>query len=168
MSDGSQGVPSSVTIRPGEESKRCRQVMITRNSSLSTSQIKMIVGFIAIVLGIIGAVFYSQGLWMVLPFAGFEMMAVAAAFYCCVRHKQDYEMVKIDENHIQVIRQVAHREQVYEFQTHWTSVFLEFTRGWYPSRLWVASKGQHVELGQWLTDAERQQLATRLKYLIKY
>ncbi len=168
MSDGSQNQLTSVTIHAGTDREHCREIMITRNSSLSISQIKLIVGFFAIVLGVIGAFFYSQGAWLVLPFAGLELLAVSAAFYCCIRHKNDFEMVKIDKNRIQVKRQVASREQVYEFQTHWTKVFLEITKGWYPSRLWVASKGQHVEVGQWLTDPERKQLATRLKHLIEY
>lgn len=168
MSDGSQNQLTSVTIQEGKDCGNYRQILITRNSSLSSAQVKMIVGFFAIVLGTIGVVFYSQGVWMVLPFAGLELLAVSAAFYCCLRHKHDFEMVKIDENHIQVKRHVACREHTYEFQTHWTRVFLEMTKGWYPSRLWVASKGQHVEVGQWLTDPERQQLATRLKYLIRY
>ena len=142
--------------------------MITRNSSLTSSQIKFVIGFFAIVLGMIGVVFYSQGVWMVLPFAGFELLAVSAAFYCCLRHKHDFELVEIREDRIQVKRQIASREQTFEFQTHWTKVFLEMTKGWYPSRLWVASKGQNIEVGQWLTDPERQLLATRLKYLIKY
>lgn len=141
--------------------------MITRNSSLSGSQVKLIIAFFTIVLGTIGGVFYSQGMWMVLPFAGFELLAVSAAFHCCLRHKHDFEMVVIDDKHVQVKRQVARKAQTYEFQTHWTRVFLEMTKGWYPSRLWVKSKGQQVELGQWLTDPERQQLASRLKYLIK-
>ena len=168
MSDGSQDQLTSVTIQAVSDCENCKQVMITRNSSLSRSQVKLVIGFFAIVLGMIGIVFYSLGVWMVLPFAGFELMAVSAAFYCCLRHKDDFEMVRIDENHIQVKRQIASREQTYEFQTHWTKIFLEMTKGWYPSRLWVASKGQHVEVGQWLTDPERKQLATRLKYLIEY
>ena len=168
MSDGSQDQLTSVTIQAVSDCENCKQVMITRNSSLSRPQVKLVIGFFAIVLGMIGIVFYSQGVWMVLPFAGFELMAVSAAFYCCLRHKDDFEMVRIDENHIQVKRQIASREQTYEFQTHWTKIFLEMTKGWYPSRLWVASKGQHVEVGQWLTDPERKQLATRLKYLIEY
>ena len=168
MCDGSQNQFTSVTIHDGSGAGHCKRIMITRNSSLSSSQVKLIIGFFAIVLGMIGLVFYSQGVWMILPFAGCELLAVSAAFYCCLRHKHDFEMVKIDKNHIQVKRQVASREQSYEFQTHWTKVFLEMTKGWYPTRLWVTSKGQQVELGQWLTDPERQQLATRLKYLIKY
>ena len=168
MSDGSQNQLTSVTIHAGSGCENCRQIMITRNSNLSSSQVKLIVGIFAVVLGMIGVVFFSQGVWMILPFAGLELLAVSAAFYCCLRHKHDFEMVKIDKNHIQVKRHVASREQIYEFQTHWTKVFLEITKGWYPSRLWVASKGQHVEVGQWLTDPERQQLATRLKYLIEY
>ena len=167
ISDGSQDQYTSVTILAGSDLEDCQKIMITRNSSLSSSQIKLIVGFIAIVLGMIGIVFYSQGVWMVLPFAGFELLAVSAAFYCCLRHKHDFELVEIDRHHIQVKRQVASREQTYEFQTHWTKVFLEMTTGWYPSKLWMTSKGQQVELGQWLTDPERQLLATRLKNLIK-
>ena len=168
MSDGSQNQLTSVTIHIGSDAENCKKIMITRNSSLTSSQIKLVIGFFAIVLGMIGVVFYSQGVWMILPFAGFEFLAVSAAFYCCLRHKHDFEMVEISGDRIQVKRQIARREQTFEFQTHWTKIFLEMTKGWYPSKLWVASKGQHVEVGQWLTDPERQLLATRLKYLIKY
>ena len=168
MSDGSQNQFTSVTIQSESDSGQVNKIMITRNSSLTSSQVKLVIGFFAIVLGMIGVVFYSQGVWMILPFAGFELLAVSAAFYCCLRHKHDFETVEINEDRIHVKRQVASKEQTFEFQTHWTKVFLEITQGWYPSKLWVTSKGQQVEVGQWLTDPERQLLATRLKCLIKY
>ncbi len=126
----------------------------------------MIVGFLAIVLTSIGGWFYSQGAWLVLPFAGLEMLAVMAGFYACVRHNNDYELLEIDDVNIRVERCIANREQNFSFQTYWTKVMLEVTEGWYPSKLWMQSKGRQIELGRWLTDHEREQLAHRLKSFI--
>ena len=159
---------SSITIEPGVVGGEPKRILITRNSSLTRTQIKLIIGFFAIVLGTIATVFYIQGVWMVLPFAGLELLAVSAGFYTCLRHKHDFELIKVGNNQVEVKRQVANRKQSYCFQIYWTKICLEMTKGWYPSRLWVRSKGRHVELGQWLTDTERQQLATRLKNLIEY
>ncbi len=102
----------------------------------------MIVGFLAAVLITIAVMFYSQGAWLVLPFAGIELLAIAAGFYACIRHNNDYELVEIDDTRIHVKRCIAKREQNFSFQTYWTKVLLEISKGWYPSKLWVKSKGQ--------------------------
>ena len=143
-----------------------KRILITRNHSLTQAQAGMIVVFMAIVLASIGIWFYIQGAWLVLPFAGLEILAVATGFYVCVRHNNDYELVEIDEANIHVKRSIANREQTFSFQTYWTKVILEITEGWYPSKLWMKSKGREIELGCWLTDPERKQLAHRLRSFI--
>lgn len=141
--------------------------MITRNHCLSYAQAGIVVGTLAIVPGFIGLMFLSQGLWMIMPFAGLEILAVSAGFYASVRHNGDVESVDIDENAVRIYRRVAQREQYICLRTCWTRVLLEASESWYPSRLWVKSAGQQVELGRWLTERERGQLAARLKDLIK-
>jgi len=161
-----QNPTSSVTIEDVVICESPKRILITRNHSLSSFQAVIIIFFFAVVLGSIAIVFYIQGAWMILPFAGLELLAVAAGFYACIRHNNDYELVEIDDTKIHVKRYIAKREQNFSFQTYWTKVLLEITEGWYPSKLWMKSKGKQVELGGWLTDAERRQLAHRLKNLI--
>ena len=166
MIDRYQNPTTSVTINNAVLNESPKQILITRNHSLTNTQAGFIVGFLAVVLGSIAVMFYSQGAWLVLPFAGLELLAVTAGFYACIRHNNDYELVEVDDTRIRVRRSIAKREQNFSFQTHWTNVMLEVTEGWYPSKLWVKSKGKQVELGGWLTDDERRQLAQRLKNLI--
>lgn len=166
MIDRYQNPTTSVTINNAVLNESPKQILITRNHSLTNTQTGVVVGFLAMVLGSIAVMFYSQGAWLILPFAGLELLAVTAGFYACIRHNNDYELIEVDDTIIRVKRSIARCEQDFKFQTHWTKVLLEITEGWYPSKLWMKSKGKQVELGGWLTDAERSQLAQRLKNLI--
>ena len=166
MTDRYQNPTTSVTISSAVLNEPSKQILITRNHCLTNTQAGVIVGFLSVVLGSIAIMFYSQGAWLVLPFAGLELLAVTAGFYACIRHNNDYELVEVDDTRIRVKRSIAKREQNFSFQTYWTKVLLEITEGWYPSKLWMKSKGKQVELGGWLTDDERRQLASRLKKMI--
>ena len=64
---------------------------LRRNCSLSPRAALAIVAAAAFVLLGIGAAFAWLGLWLVLPFAGIEIAALALAFYLNGRHAGDYE-----------------------------------------------------------------------------
>jgi len=56
--------------------------LVKRNCSASPRQLALVFGSLVAVSFAFGAGFAAQGLWMVLPFVGLELVAVAAAFIC--------------------------------------------------------------------------------------
>lgn len=116
---------------------------------------------------IVSVCFWLAGAWLVLPFAGLELVVVGAALYRLVRHRDDHERVAIDRDRITIVRRRGGHERHDQFQRYWVKVNLERRRGWYPSRLLVGSHGCWVEVGADVNEEERELLAVRLRKILR-
>lgn len=76
--------------------------MIKRNCSVSPKQLALVFASIVAVSFAFGVVFAAQGLWLVRPFAGVPLLAVAAAFLCYGRRAADYERIEIADGMVAV------------------------------------------------------------------
>lgn len=112
----------------------------------------------------IAAWFAWQGAWMVFPFAGIELTALAVALYLVSNRCMDKEVVSIDEETVEISKGRRQQESTTLLQRHWAQVHLEAAdHGWYPSRLMIRSHGKGTEIGCFLDEDEREQLAGKLK-----
>ena len=112
----------------------------------------------------IAMVFALQGAWLILPFAGLEMLVLGAALYVVARRGCRWQTVSIQGDQVEVVEhdQASERQQV--FQRAWAQVRLERARiNGYPSRLTIRSHGRAVEIGGYLADAEKEHLALELR-----
>jgi len=114
-------------------------------------------GSIAIGLGLLG-------FWIVLPFAGLELLAVGSGLYVVSRRCQVCEVIDITDSTVYVERGYNAPQQRRALPRHWVRVSLRpCRRNWYPSRLLLSAHGQGVEVGGFLSEPERQQLALELR-----
>ena len=112
--------------------------------------------------------FFSQGLTLVLPFAGLEVLALGFALYISAWRGGVKEVISITEDKIRI--EIGHDspEQRHELKRAWAQVVLQRPwNNWYPSRLFIRSHGRQVEIGRFLNESERQGLAKELQKLIK-
>jgi uncharacterized membrane protein len=116
----------------------------------------------------IAALFASRGIWMVLPFAGLEMLALGAAMYYVARRSYNCQIVLVSQDKVEIFT-VGHTSTPgVTFQRAWTRVELRNPEhAWYPKQLAVGSHGRFVEVGHWLSDAERSVLAEELKTALR-
>ena len=139
--------------------------VIKRNCSASPSQLAAVFGSLVAVSFAFGVAFAALGLWMVLPFVGLELVAVAAAFLCYGRHAADVERIELVADKLTVERIEAEQHRRWEFDP--VRVRLEVDeqgRGWGATvRVCLASDGEQVEVGRYLLDARRTQLARELR-----
>ncbi len=115
------------------------------------------------------ALFFTvRGFWPVLPFAGLEMAVLGFALTTSLRqrHKRQTILVGEDEVRIESVGIRGCRSEVV-FPRHWAQVKLRaaIVRS-HPSRLTIESMGRACEVGQFLTEEDRQDLAGRLTALI--
>jgi uncharacterized membrane protein len=138
--------------------------VIRPNSSLSWRGNQLFFVFmVAVSFGVAGA-FAAQGMWMVLPFAGFEMLVLGTALYhCCLRNGRQ-EVISIVGHQVQVAVGREGPERCCTFERCWSRVVLDKAefRG-HPSRLLIRSRGLEVEVGACLADDERLRLASALR-----
>lgn len=113
--------------------------------------------------------FLLIGYWMILPFAGLELLLLTAALTWVRLAGCRWERITITGDRVLVAkaRGGGASEPAWVFQRAWARVVvLRPPRGFEPSRLFIRSHGRSVRLGEFLSDAERDQLASDLAHLL--
>ena len=138
--------------------------MIRPNCSLPWRETVQFYLGMVIVSFSIAAAFATKGMWLVLPFAGLEMLALGIAFYLVARRSMRWQMLNIHEDCVEIIEGVDKSVIRSSYQRAWLQVRLEAAavRG-YPSRLVLRSRGRSTEIGEYLTEVEKQLLAQQLR-----
>jgi uncharacterized membrane protein len=115
----------------------------------------MVFGLICLI-GSAFAVFAALmfGAWLVMPFAGVELVCVAVAFFWWDRHAQDFEAIIVEGQSLQVVRQYGARVERCDLPAAWAHVSRETKpSGWgRRHRLVIVSRGQMVTFGEYLNE----------------
>jgi uncharacterized membrane protein len=143
--------------------------LIKRNCSASPTQLAAVFGSLVAVSFAFGLVFAMLGLWMVLPFVGLELVAVAVAFLCYGRHAADVERIELADDKLTVERVEADRRRRWEFDPRRVQIEVEERgKGLGASvRVRLASRGEQIEIGSHLLDEKRAELARELRTALK-
>lgn len=145
-------------------------IVIAPNASLSWRQaLWFMLGISTISLGI-GMAFAVLGFWVILPFAGLELAALAAALYVSLRGNAAREVVTVTRDRVCIETgrvDQPERRQRHEFHRAWARLEVEpgrTTGG--AGRLRLGASGQFIELGACLSEQQRLGLAQRLTKLL--
>lgn len=163
--DAACGGKRVVTSQNEEPSPGCR-FEITPNASLSWREAVIFFLGISTVSLTIAVSLAVQGLWLVLPFSGLELLALGWALYHVGLRNRSREIISIEGDTIYIRREnrVGRRTQDLKLRRAWVSVVMQPPeyRG-HPERLLLRSHGDEVEVGRILTDDERKELARALR-----
>lgn len=146
---------------PAESAEK--RLVIQPNASLSLEWAGVFLASMCAVSFGIAGLFAWQGYWMVLPFAGLEMAALAAGLYWSLRANRYREVVSVTPDRVVIEAGRRGPEQHWEFARAWTRVRL--LTGPYrnsPTRISVGSHGRACILGACLNEEERERVAARL------
>src|SRR5215467_674033 len=99
--------------------------IIKRNCSASPAQLAAVFASMVGLSFVFGILFATQGLWLVLPFAGLELVAVALAFVCYGRRAADYERITLSEAELLIERAEGVRVASFRFPAAWARVEVE-------------------------------------------
>ena len=137
---------------------------IRPNCSFGWTWMKRLFGFLACAVSAVAAYFVAMGAWLVLPFAGLEILIIGAGIYANARWAHRREVVELDGNDLRVFRGGRVLTEVKRLPRHWTRVTLrQDPRGWYPSLLLLECHGHRIEVGKALVESERLKLAEDLR-----
>ena len=148
-------------------SKRCGYIIACPNMSANWQTTKRILWFIGFVTLAIATAFAFFGLWLILPFAGFEVLVLYVfsywiAYQCCRK-----EVITIRDNHVMVEKGYRSPQFSWRAELFWTRLIIgrsEF-RG-HPLKLYLRSKKQQLEIGEFLNEDDKKQLITELRGVI--
>jgi len=139
------------------------KVIARPRCALSSRGMVVIVTIIASFSLLIGLGFFLIGAWLVLPFAGLEVLAIALAFYHIHRHAGDYESLTIEGDSLAIEKHDCNHDSRTVFNRYWAQILLR-QRPSGDHALLVRSHGKEVEFGRrYLSDDQRLMLVQQLK-----
>ena len=145
-----------------------KTIMVMPNRAMPWQHIMMIYLLVSGVTISIAFSFFTQGLTLILPFAGLELLALGVVLYISAWRSNIKEVVNVNEEKIRIEIGRNVPKEIYELDKAWANIVLERSwNNWYPSRLLLRSHGRQLEIGKFLNEQERQCLAIELKKAIK-
>lgn len=134
--------------------------------SLSTRGALLFFGSVCVVtFGVAGAA-TALGFWPVLPFAGAEMLLLGWALHSNMQRRFERETIDVSESEV-VIEYARGTPQRVVFPRHWARVKIRRPQSpLHRSHLVIESHGRAYEVGKFLSEEERHQLAAKLGQLI--
>jgi uncharacterized membrane protein len=141
------------------------QVIVLRpNIALRWRQTLLVYGFMAFTCLGVAIGFAAMGFWPVLPFAGLEVALLGWALNVSAHRALERELIIIRDGRVEIRQGRRRPEQCWVFESYWTRVACEPPEHrWYPNRLLLRCRGQQVEVGRFLRNDERLELARKLK-----
>ena len=128
---------------------------LKRNCSISPSGLAKVFAALSLVVLAIGAGFAAAGAWLVLPFAGLEVLLLGVAFTLYARHAADYERLELDAGRLRV--EVADGARIARYELNGARVSME------KGRVMVRDAREQLEVGRHLGAEARAELAAELK-----
>lgn len=139
------------------------KIIAQPNSSLSPKGAIWLMTALAAITLIVGLGFTLAGAWLVMPFAGLELLAFGYAFYYVYLHTSDFESIEIRENTVVVESKNYKTSTRSEFQRYWTQIMLRKVDGG-KTGIFIGSHGKELEFGRrFLDDEQRAKLTSELK-----
>jgi uncharacterized membrane protein len=132
-------------------------LILKRNCSISPAGLAGVFVALAIVVLAIGSAFAIVGAWLVLPFAGLEVLLLGAAYLLYARHAADYERIELASGRLTVEVAEAHTMLRYEMEARRARVCLE------EQRVVLRGAREELELGRHLDAQTRVEFAAQLQ-----
>ena len=136
-------------------------LVLKRNCSMSPGGMLRVFAMLALASLGIAAGFAIAGAWLVLPFAGLEVLALGAAFLVHARHATDFERIEVSAGRLTIEVGEADCVTRYVLDPRAAKLRLEKEEG-YGARLLLRMPGRDVEIGRHLDAEARVEFAAEL------
>lgn len=138
------------------------RAVLRPHRSLGRTGFLVLMSAVALVSFAAGVIFYAIGAWPVMGFFGLDVLLIYAAFRLNDRAGRLTELVDLGADSLVIKRiEPSGRSRSWQFNPFWVRVELRELRGGVGS-LTLASKGERLILGAFLSDPERRSFAAAL------
>jgi len=128
---------------------------LKRNCAMSPAGLATVFATLAVLVLAIGAGFALMGAWLILPFAGLEVLLLGAAYVAYARRAADYERIELEAGHVNV--EVAEGVRTARYEMHGARVALE------EGRVVLRDAKEELEIGRYLGAEARNEVAAVLE-----
>jgi uncharacterized membrane protein len=137
------------------------EVKLNANASLGGVGFAILLVLAMVVPLASGVAFAWQGAWMILPFAGLEMVLLVGAWLLNALRERRFERIHLRDGRIVVEVGLEARTERFEFNAAW--VRLVEQAGEVDYRLSLEAHGRSLEIGRHLAPEGRRALASELR-----
>lgn len=139
------------------------RILARGNFSLSGRGLVGSIALLGLVTLALASVLAWQGYWPILLIAVVQLALVAWVLVRAWYAAWIVERVEIDADRTRVVRVQQSGKRTWDLDTRWARVWMEPAAiRWYAPRLVIRSKNASVELGAFLSEAEKSELAAHL------
>lgn len=142
-------------------------IVVCPNRSAHWQRTKLWLWCISTVALLISVGFALAGLWLILPFAGFEVMALVFLTSWVAHQCHRQQVIYIDDGRV-LVEKGRHAPKVsWEAELFWARLVVDppVYRG-HPNKLFLRSKQQKIEIGEFLNEQDKKRLVAELRGMI--
>lgn len=142
--------------------------LVLKPNNSATWQFNVIViSSLALFTFLIAGIFLIQGLWLILPFSGLEIILLYLGLSICVHANTTTEVIIFHDNTVVIEKGHTHPEHSWEYQRSWAKIFVKSPehRG-HPKRIFIRSHGKELELGAFLNKQDKENFISKLKNIV--
>jgi uncharacterized membrane protein len=137
------------------------------NNSLSPTGLIWLFAVIFSITMIITTGFVLAGAWLVLPFAGLEILTLAYVLMNAYLHYGDFESITLIGDDVVIEKYSYKSSKKYTFQRYWVRVTLRNALDGTVA-IFIGSHGKEIEFGsRYINKEERESIAKQLKQDLK-
>lgn len=144
------------------------RIDIAATNSLDARGVRWVVAIAAVGCFVVALYWTLKGFWMTMPYAVLEVVALAWALQANRKRALLVQTILVSEAEIRVRKQdKSGTAQEWVFPTYWTRVRLRKSAiASHPAHLTFESGGKSCEIGEFLTEERRLDLAHELQGLV--
>lgn len=140
---------------------------LARNCSLSPRQVARAYAVLCCASGAVAVAFLLRGVWIILAFSFCELALVGVALLVYARHALDHERIALSDAALVVECVEAGERRQSCLDPLRTRVLEHSGAGGRHALLRLESRGVQVEVGRFVTEARRRQVAAELRAALR-
>jgi uncharacterized membrane protein len=142
-------------------------IVLRPNNSATWRFNILVVTSLALIAALISTFFLLQGLWLIAPFSGLEVLALLGCLYLCARSNIQTEVIKFKPDKVIIEQGRTFAEKSWEYHRSWAKIFVRKPRlKGRPDRVVIRSHGRELELGSFLNQGDKETLVKKLRIII--
>lgn len=131
-------------------------LLLKRNCSITPAGLARVFVALAVAVLAIGTGFALAGAWLILPFAGLEVLLLGAAFVFQARHAADYERIELEGGRLRI--EVGEAQHVTRYEVSARELQVEADA----RHVWLRGARERLQLGRHLDAQARAAFAAEL------
>lgn len=143
-------------------------IVVCPNMSGHWQVTRLFLWIVSILALSIATVFTLMGAWLILPFAGLEIIALISLMYWVAHQCRRKQVITFSDNRVVVEKGYYNPVTSWESEVFFTRLFIDKPpyRGGQPMKVFLRSKQQQLEIGEFLNEQDKQKLISELRNVV--